>query len=70
MRRGLFETIREIVLGVSVLAMVAWCVRSPALGLPIVAALVCVPVLAVLVKAGVESALILLDQGLGGRRRP
>jgi hypothetical protein len=68
MERGLLDTIREIVLAMSVFAMVVWCVRSPSLGVPVLVALVSVPVLAVFVKAGVESALILLDQGLSRRR--
>jgi hypothetical protein len=61
MRRGSRNTRRDLVLGASVLAILAWCLRNPSQGLPVLIALVSVPLVAVFVKAGVEGALILLD---------
>lgn len=70
MRRGLPNAMREVALGTSVIAMLVWSLRNPSEGLPVLAALVSVPVLAVFVKAGVEGALILLDDRLDrGRKR-
>ena len=61
MQRGILGAVREVVLGASLVALLAWCVRNPSQGLPVLLALVIVPVLAVVVKAAVEGALILLD---------
>ncbi len=70
MRSGMLDVARDLVLGGSVLAMLVWCVQHPAQGLPVLGALVSVPVLAVFVKAGVEVALILLDDRWArGRKR-
>ena len=70
MQRGSRSTLRELALGASTIAMLVWSLRNPSQGIPVLIALVSVPVLAVFVKAGVEGALVLLDDRLDrGRRR-
>jgi len=69
-QRGSRGRLRELVLGASTMAMLVWSLRNPSQGIPVLIALVSVPVLAVFVKAGVEGALVLLDDRLDrGRRR-
>jgi len=63
------STVRELALGASTIAMLVWSLRNPSQGIPVLVALVSVPVLAVFVKAGVEGALVLLDDRLDRRRK-
>lgn len=70
MQRGSRSILRELALGASTIAVLVWSLRNPSQGIPVLIALVSVPVLAVFVKAAVEGALVLLDDRLDrGRTR-